>query len=121
LRRYDNLPKSLRDQIFDDDNYDIFGINSGAYDDYTFIDAPIGSAAADYKSWLDANPEIAKEIERTIFKNAADKGVTLVPTTYDYFGDIGTKDGTGGLVPYYDFNLNNPTDNTPTVWENPEG
>jgi hypothetical protein len=44
----------------------------------------------------------------------------MVPTISDYFGDIGTKDG-ANLLPYYDFNLNNPTDNTPTVWENPEG
>lgn len=44
-----------------------------------------------------------------------------MPTTYDYFGGIGTKDGNGNLVPYYDFNFNNPTDNTPTVWENTEG
>ena len=71
--------------------------------------------------WLDANPEIAKEIESIIYKNAADKGVKLVPTINDYFGEIGTKDGKGGLVPYYDFNINDPTDNTPAVWENTEG
>jgi hypothetical protein len=40
LRKYDNLPKSLREQIFDDYNYDLFGIHGMAYDDYTFIDAP---------------------------------------------------------------------------------
>lgn len=44
-----------------------------------------------------------------------------MPTSFDYFGDIGTKDGNGNVVPYYDFNFNNPTDNTPSVWENTEG
>ena len=40
MRRYDNLPQSVRDQIFDDKYYDLFGIHGMAYDDYTFIDAP---------------------------------------------------------------------------------
>jgi hypothetical protein len=45
----------------------------------------------------------------------------LVPTISDYFEDIGTKNGGGDLLPYYDFNYDNPTDNTPTVWENHDG
>jgi len=40
LSRYDSLPRSVRDQIFDDNNYDLFGIYGIAYDDYTVIDAP---------------------------------------------------------------------------------
>ena len=120
LRKYSNLPTSIRSQIFDDENYDMFGIHGIAYDDYTFIDKPVGKAAEDYKLWLEQNPEIAKEIEGTILKNIADNGYKVVPTYLDHLGDIGTKDGKGGLVSYYDLNWDTSTFDTPTVWENPE-
>jgi hypothetical protein len=34
------------------------------------IDAPIGTAASQYTSWLQLNPDIAQEVHQTILKNA---------------------------------------------------
>ena len=52
-----------------EDQYDLYGKSGIAFDD-GFIDRPSGQAAQDYTQWLTQNPNIARDIERTIRKNA---------------------------------------------------
>lgn len=69
LIKYDNLPKSITDQInFDGSAYDLYGKMSAAFED-GLIDGPTGKAARDYEAWLKENPEIATEIDTVIQDN----------------------------------------------------
>lgn len=67
--KYDSLPKSIQGQIADGDTYDLYGKIGFAFED-SEIDAPIGSAADDYTTWLQLNPDIAQEVHETILRNA---------------------------------------------------
>lgn len=49
--KYDSLPVSIKDQIMDEDTYDIYG-KAGMFFEDSNIDAPIGEASRDYTTWL---------------------------------------------------------------------
>ena len=51
LLKYDSLPKSIRDQILDEQTYDLYG-KAGLYLDDGYIDRPKGNADREYTSWL---------------------------------------------------------------------
>ena len=82
LLKYDNLPSSIKGQILDDYNYDLYGRAGLAFDD-TYIDGPVGKAAKDYTYWIDENPEISKELQETVKTNWIQKYPEL--TWEDYY------------------------------------
>ena len=65
LSKYSSLPDSIRGQIMDDSEYDIFG-KAGLFFDDGSLDRPTESALMDYREWLRANPEIEKELDAAI-------------------------------------------------------
>ena len=66
LVKWDSLPPSVADQIFDGNTYDYYGKHGIAFDQDTMIDGPVGKAKIDYENWLKENPEIAEEIDASI-------------------------------------------------------
>ena len=68
--------------------YDLYGKMGIAFED-SLIDAPVGKASIDYTSWLQANPDIAEEIDGLIKQNAVAQ-----------YGDLEWKDFDGTLTPY---------------------
>jgi hypothetical protein len=52
LNQYDSLPKEVKKQILDDDNYDHYGKLGVAYDQDTLIEKPTGDAEKAYELWL---------------------------------------------------------------------
>jgi hypothetical protein len=89
LVKFDSLPPSVFDQISGDGQYyDIYGKMGLAFDD-GLIDAPVGKAGRDYTSWLEANPDIAEEIDGLIKQNAVAQ-----------YGDLEWKDFDGVLTPF---------------------
>ena len=59
LCKYQDLPKSVKDQMHGCQYYDYYGDMSGIYEQDTMIDRPLGSAALDYEKWLIDNPQIS--------------------------------------------------------------
>jgi len=89
LVKFDTLPSSVFDQISRDGQmYDLYGKMGIAFED-SLIDAPVGKASIDYTSWLQANPDIAEEIDGLIKQNAVAQ-----------YGDLEWKDFDGTLTPY---------------------
>ena len=54
-----NCPKELKDQIFDENTYDIHGRFAIAYED-GLIDSPVGYAKKQYEKWLKNDEEAAQ-------------------------------------------------------------
>ena len=77
-----NCPKALKDQIFDENTYDIHGRFAIAYED-GLIDSPVGFAKKEYEKWLKNDYEAAKQIDEYIRGQLDKHGFKAVPLPKD--------------------------------------